>query len=109
MRVTALLLGQLTGDEAAALRREMERDPALKLLHDRLHLTIGLVREASAGARTLAVGTWLDLDTLHENTRWPVPLPPPMANRPAAAAERGPHHDYAMPGSTISSPQEQAS
>jgi hypothetical protein len=68
-----------------------------------------LVREASAGARTLAVGTWLDLDTLHENTRWTVPLPPPMANRPAAAAERGPHHAYAMPGSTVSSPQEHAS
>jgi cyclic beta-1,2-glucan synthetase len=68
-----------------------------------------LVREARAGPRALAVGAWLDLDTLHENTHWTVPLPPPMATRPTAAAQSGPHHAYPTTGSTVSSPKEHAS
>ncbi len=46
MRVTALLLGQLSAEEASALRQEMQKIPELQKLHDRLQQTIGLVREA---------------------------------------------------------------
>jgi cyclic beta-1,2-glucan synthetase len=65
-----------------------------------------LVRDASAEHRVLAVGTWLDLDTLHENTHWTVHLRPPMSLRPTAAAS-GPHHALRAVGSPVSSPQEQ--
>ena len=64
---------------------------------------------AIADSRTLAAQTWLDLDTLHENTHWTVPLPPQTGNRPTAAANGGPHHAYPSTGSTVSSPQELAS
>ncbi|HEY6168614.1 MAG TPA: von Willebrand factor type A domain-containing protein, partial [Verrucomicrobiae bacterium] len=47
-RLTALLLGELTDDEAAALRRELAADPALAKLHDELRQTIALVRETVA-------------------------------------------------------------
>src|SRR5688500_7218433 len=47
-RITALLLGELTGEEAAALRKEIEGRPELKALEARLKLTIGLVEEAIA-------------------------------------------------------------
>jgi hypothetical protein len=67
-----------------------------------------LVRDASTDHRALAVGTWLDLDTLHENTHWTVPLPPQMAIRPSAATDSGPHHAYALAGSAANSPQEHA-
>ncbi len=46
-RLTALLLGELPPDEAAALRRALEQDPALAALHQRLKLTINLVRETA--------------------------------------------------------------
>ncbi len=45
MRVTALLLGQLSAEEATALRLELQKNPELQQLHDRLQQTIGLVRE----------------------------------------------------------------
>src|SRR5690349_2012789 len=48
MRLTALLLGQLSDDESTALRQAMAADPGLQQLHDRLRQTIGLVREAAA-------------------------------------------------------------
>src|ERR1700761_8768943 len=47
-RITALLLGELTGAEAAALRQAIDADPELAELHDRLKETIGFVREVSA-------------------------------------------------------------
>src|ERR1051326_2570508 len=47
-RLTALLLGELTEDEAAALRRAIEQDPALSALHERLKHALSLVREAAA-------------------------------------------------------------
>lgn len=46
MRLTALLLGQLSADEAAAMRQALAADPELQRWHDRLRQTIGLVREA---------------------------------------------------------------
>jgi cyclic beta-1,2-glucan synthetase len=67
------------------------------------HRTLEDVRN---GERTLAVGTWLDLDTLHENTQWTVHVRPQMSLRPTAAAS-GPHHAFSSAGSTVSSPQEQ--
>ena len=51
-RITALLLGELSSAEAAALREVIQHDAALAALHDRLKRTIELVREtvaASAG------------------------------------------------------------
>jgi Mg-chelatase subunit ChlD len=46
--VTALLLGELPPEQAAALRLAIERDGALAALHRRLKLTIELVRETAA-------------------------------------------------------------
>ena len=47
-RVTALLLGETTPEEAAVLRQQMAQDPALAALHQRLRLTLDLVRETAA-------------------------------------------------------------
>jgi Mg-chelatase subunit ChlD len=47
-RLTALLLGELSAEEAAAMRRAMEQDAGLAALHERLKLTVGLVREVAA-------------------------------------------------------------
>ena len=47
-RLTAFLLGELTPEEATAVRREMEGNVELSQLHDRLKQTIELVREATA-------------------------------------------------------------
>jgi len=45
--LTALLLGELPPDQAAQLRRAIEQDAALAALHQRLKLTIDLVRETA--------------------------------------------------------------
>jgi Mg-chelatase subunit ChlD len=55
-RLTAWLLGELDPDEAAALAREVEQDPALRLLRDRLAGTIHFVRAATAASATEAAG-----------------------------------------------------
>lgn len=47
-RITALLLGELSKEDAAAVRAAMANDPALRQLYTELARTIGLVREASA-------------------------------------------------------------
>ena len=47
-RLTALLLGELPPDEAAALREIISKDAQLAALHDRLKRTIELVRETAA-------------------------------------------------------------
>jgi len=47
VQVTALLLGELSADEAASLRARIEADPALRALHDRLRIAIELTREAT--------------------------------------------------------------
>ena len=44
-RLTALLLGELPADEAAALRETIAQDAELARLHDRLKLALELVRE----------------------------------------------------------------
>ncbi len=75
--------------------------------HGQVHV-FDLHRQPGAEGRALAAGTWLDLDTLHEDTHWTVALPPQIALRPTAAAQRGPHHAYPPAGSTVSRPQEQA-
>ena len=48
LRITALLLGELSSDEAAALRQTIAQDAELARLHDRLKLAIELARETSA-------------------------------------------------------------
>ena len=50
VRLTALLLGELPPDEAAAVQRDLTRNPELARLHARLAQTIGLVRDAVHGA-----------------------------------------------------------
>ena len=50
VRVTALLMGELSDEEAAALREKIAADPALAALHARLGQVVGLLREASADA-----------------------------------------------------------
>src|ERR1017187_4694623 len=47
-RVTAMLLGELTAEEAAALREIIAHDAELAKLHDQLRLTLDLVRETAA-------------------------------------------------------------
>jgi Mg-chelatase subunit ChlD len=46
--LTALLLGELPPEQASALHRAIEQDAALAALHQRLKLTIDLVRETAA-------------------------------------------------------------
>src|SRR5262245_58623613 len=46
-RLTALLLGELSAEEAATLRAIMKIDPQLAAAYERLRATIGLVREAT--------------------------------------------------------------
>jgi Mg-chelatase subunit ChlD len=46
-RVTALLLGQLSADEAEALRQIIAQDPELARLHRRLKLAVELARETA--------------------------------------------------------------
>ncbi|MBE7499962.1 MAG: von Willebrand factor type A domain-containing protein [Verrucomicrobiales bacterium] len=50
VRLTALLLGELPPDEAAAVQQDLTRNPELARLHARLAQTIGLVRDAAHGA-----------------------------------------------------------
>lgn len=50
VRLTALLLGELPPDEAAAVQQDLTRNPELARLHARLAQTIGLVRNAVHGA-----------------------------------------------------------
>jgi len=47
-RLTALLHGELSPEEAAALREEIAQDAELAQLHERLKQTIGLVAEVAA-------------------------------------------------------------
>jgi anti-sigma factor RsiW len=47
LRITALLLGELSDDEAAALRQTVAQDAELSRLHDRLKFAIGLTRETT--------------------------------------------------------------
>src|SRR5882724_6039393 len=47
--LTALLLGELPAEKAAALRELMAKDAELERLYERLEKAIGLVRETTAG------------------------------------------------------------
>jgi len=47
MRITALLLGELSDDEASALRQAIAEDAELARLHDRLKFAIELARQTS--------------------------------------------------------------
>ena len=53
-KLTALLLGELPAEEAQLLRWAISQDAALAKLHDRLKLTIGLVREVAANPEDAA-------------------------------------------------------
>ncbi len=57
LRITALLLGELSADEAAAVREAIAKDAELTKLHDDLKQTIVLVREASSMKETAAPQT----------------------------------------------------
>src|SRR5437899_5860222 len=46
--LTALLLGELPGEKAAALRQAIAQDADLSKLHERLKLTMALVSETAA-------------------------------------------------------------
>ncbi len=46
VRITALLLGELTAEEEAEVRAAMAANPELMRLHDRLKAVMGLVRDA---------------------------------------------------------------
>jgi len=48
IRITAMLLGELLPDEAAALQTQIAADAELTALHARLRRAVGLLREASA-------------------------------------------------------------
>ncbi|MSU57007.1 MAG: DUF3520 domain-containing protein [Pedosphaera sp.] len=50
LRLTALLLGELSAAEAAAVRAAIAKDPELTRLHDDLNQTIHLVRQATTKA-----------------------------------------------------------
>jgi Mg-chelatase subunit ChlD/type II secretory pathway pseudopilin PulG len=47
-RITALLLGELTGAEAALLRQQIDADPQLGALYERLKKTVALVEQVAA-------------------------------------------------------------
>ena len=49
-RLTALLLGELSADDAELLRKLIAHDPELRKLHDQLKLTVELVGETARGA-----------------------------------------------------------
>ena len=49
VRITALLMGELPPDEAAALQTQIAADAELTALHARLQRASGLLREATAG------------------------------------------------------------
>src|SRR5262245_21910485 len=55
LRVTALLLGELSADEAAVVREAIAKDPELAKLHDDLKQTIQLVRQAETSTSEPAV------------------------------------------------------
>src|SRR5207248_4795566 len=61
VRLTALLLGELPAEEAAALRELVAKDPSLAELHERLKRAVDLVREASATAAEPAAAQALPL------------------------------------------------
>ncbi|MCW5552864.1 MAG: von Willebrand factor type A domain-containing protein [Verrucomicrobiae bacterium] len=99
-RLTALLLGELSAEEAAALRVQLAQDPELAALHKRLKQTIGLVREVSVRQSEPATAQAAPL-TLSEERREQLlaefktikaqPLLPPLPRRqrwlvPVAAA-----------------------
>ncbi len=46
-RLTSLLLGELSGDDAELLRKLIAHDPELTKLHEQLKLTVELVRETA--------------------------------------------------------------
>ena len=50
VRITAMLLGELSAEEEAEVRAVLAEDAGLMRLHDRLQLVLGLVKEASAPA-----------------------------------------------------------
>lgn len=57
VQLTALLMGELSADEAQALRDRMGRDPKLAELHERLRLTLGWVQEACGPVAAAGTGT----------------------------------------------------
>lgn len=56
LRVTALLLGELSTDEAAAVREAIAKNPELSKLHDDLKETIQLVRTATTSVSEPVTG-----------------------------------------------------
>ena len=68
LRLTALLLGELSEADAAVLRLEIAANAELRKLHDELARTIGLVREAR-GASHEKTGPAVEPLTLSSDKR----------------------------------------
>ncbi len=68
-RLTALLLGELPAEEAELLRWTIAQDADLQKLHDRLKLTIGLVRETLAQPEEASAGKTAPLRLSEERRR----------------------------------------
>ena len=91
LRLTALLLGELSPAEADAVRLALAADAELAREHDRLQQTIALVRETAAMERkTSTEGTPLRLDDQRREkllAAFKTPVAPPAAV-PVAAPRR---------------------
>ena len=80
LRVTSLLLGELSEAEAASVRAAIANDPELQKLHDDLKQTIHLVREAtvSAGETTHEESTPLKLSEERRKSLMTAFIIPPL-------------------------------
>ena len=94
LRLTALLMGELPPEEAAALRALMAADPGLAALHARLRRAFELLREASALAEPPAPPAPAQLSSerrekllAHFKTATPTPAAP-LAPAPIAEMPR---------------------
>jgi autotransporter-associated beta strand protein len=89
MRLTALLMGELSPEEAAALRAQMAKDPRLAVLHARLQKAVELLREASAIPEQPAPPAPVQLSSerrerllAHFKSIAPAPTPTPIVELP---------------------------
>jgi len=100
-RLTALLLDELSAEEAAALRQAIEQDAELRQLHERLKQTIGLVREATGAVNdeTVAQTPALKLSAAFGGVTAALVIEP-SAKRPAIDPVPSMAQDRAINGTT---------
>ncbi len=86
VRLTALLMGELSPEEAAALQTQMAGDAELTALHARLRLAVELLREASAmPEHPMPVPAQLSSERrerLLAHFKNPAPTPAPVSVKP---------------------------